>query len=408
MRRAVGSPRAISIAIAVVVVLGLLAAGVRKTTPAVSASELTIATVVEGPLVRQARGHGSFVSSDVQIVVARVPGTIVRVWEQVGATLTPETILVELTNPELEQAAVDAKLAYGGAMSGVAGRRARAVAESLDRQSAYSALKVDQDEAQMHADIAAQLAKDGVGSHLDRELLARRAANLSERMEIERRRLEAADRAARSELQAEEKRVAQLRAAWILKEQQMERLYVRAGRAGSLQELAVEPGQSIAGGAAIGKIVNAKELKVRVAVPEADARRVYVGAPAAVDVGNRLVPGRVTRIDPSVSNGDVSLDITLAGRPPADVRPDTPVDATIDVERVPGTLKILRPATASDNISAKLFKLDASGSFADRVEIAFGRASVSEIEVLSGARKGDRLVIAYPGRFESKQRMKIR
>lgn len=390
-----------------VLVLALLVLSFRRSPAVVERSEVTMGTVEEGPLVRQVRGHGSFISREVRVVGAPVGGRVARVLQQVGATVTPATPLVELTSPEVEQAEADAKLAYDAAVSGLAGHRADLRAKSLERQSAYRALKVDEEDAKLRADIATKLAKEGVGTDLDRQLLDRRAANLHERLQTERERLEAADSADQAQLRSEENRVAQLRSLWLLKRSQREALRVTAGQEGVLQELSVQPGQTVAGGAPIGRIIDPRQLMVRAAVAEADARQIVRGEPATIEVDGRFLPGRVTRVDPSVSNGNVSLDIELSVPVPASVRPDLTVEATIDFGRIADTLKVARPANVAENSTANIFVADGPSS-ARRTPVRFGRASVSEIEVLAGAPKGSRILLSVPDRLDGADRVEIK
>lgn len=393
--------------VGIIVVLALVLFGFRKPAASAERSELTIATVEEGPLVQQVRGHGSFISRQVRVVMAPVAGRVASVLQQVGATVTPATPLFELSSPEVEQAEADAKLSFESAVSTLSGHKADLVASSLERQSVYGALKVDQEDARIRADIAAKLAKEGVGSDMERLLLERRAVNLRERLEMEQKRLDAADRASEQQIHAEEAHVAQLRGFWLLRQTQREALRVRAGQDGVLQELSVEPGQSVIPGAAVGRIVNTRQLKVRVAVAETDAREVSLGNVASVEVDGRSLAGRVVRIDPSVSNGNVSLDVDLLEAVPDNVRPDLTVEATIDTGRVNGTLKVARPANVGDNATASVFVLDGPSS-ARRTTVKFGRASISEIEVLSGAGKGSRLVVSLPDRLDGANRIDIK
>jgi HlyD family secretion protein len=392
---------------AAIVLLAIVLLGFRKPSASAERSELTIATVEEGPLVRQVRGHGSFISRQVRVVVAPVAGRVSSVLQQVGATVTPATPLFELSSPEVEQAEAVAKLSYDGAVAALSGHKADVIARSLERQSAYRSMKVDQEDARMRADIAAKLAKEGVGSDMERQLLERRAANLRDRLEMEQRRLDAADRAAEQQIRAEEAQVAQLRSFWLLKQAQREALYVRAGQNGVLQELSVEPGQSVIAGAAVGKIVDTRQLKVRVAVAEADARQVSLGNAASVEVDARSLAGRVVRVDPSVSNGNVSLDVDLLEAVPENVRPDLTVEATINIGRVERTLKVARPPNVGDYTTANVFVLDGPSS-AHRAAVKFGRSSISEIEVLAGASRGSRLVVSAPDRLDAANRIDIK
>lgn len=397
--------RRVLVALVSAVVVALAFLGFQSRHPSIERSSVVLATVQRGPLVREVHGRGTFFSEHVQVVVATVPGRVGSILQTVGASVSADTPLATIVNQEAVQAEADARLRYEAAVARLASVRAAADAESLSRQSALQALLVDQQDAQLRAEIAAKLTRDGIGSALDQTLLERRAENLRGRYDLEQRRVRAADRAAQQELLAESAGVEQLRAMYALKKSQAEGLVVRAGAAGVLQQLVVQPGQALTAGAPIGRVVDPRHLKVRVAVAAADARLLRLGLPASVDTGSGKVAGRVTRIDPAVADGNVSLDIELLGPPPAGVRPDLSVQATIQVERLASVLKVAKPAMATGD-TARLFVVEDDHGV--RVPVTFGRSSLTEIEIVAGLNEGDRVIVAEPDRLEAHDRVVLK
>ncbi|MCX7605005.1 MAG: HlyD family efflux transporter periplasmic adaptor subunit [Bryobacteraceae bacterium] len=400
-------------AVAVVIASAALAAAwrlnrARPAAPAVDRAGLWIDTVRQAPLVRQVRGLGSLVPEEVLWIPAPHEGRVEKILLRPGAQVAPDTILVVLSNPELELAADDLRWQLRAAEANLKDLQVKLESSQLDLRSAVARVESEYVQAQLKADNDAALGREGLAPELNVKLSRAVADEARKRLEIERKRLEISAASAEAQIAAQRVLIEKLRAAYELKRKQVESLKVRAGASGVLQQLPVEVGQQVTPGTVLAKVAQPERLKAQVRIPEVQAKDLAVGQPAVVDTRNGTAAGRVARIDPAVTAGNVLVDIRFDGPLPPGARPDLNVEAVIEIERLASALQIQRPAFAQPNSRLALYRLSPDGAEAVRVQVRTGRASVQSIEILEGLRAGDKVILSDLSAYENADRLLIR
>lgn len=382
----------------------------RNSAPAVDAATLWIGIVQRGALLRQVQGPGTLLPEEIRWLTARSAGRVERILVRPGAAVLPDTLILELSNSELELQALDAEQQLASAGADLVSRGAGINGQHLAQASVVASLNSDLVDAQRRAAADEELARKGYLSALEMAQSRDRAAQLASRLGFERQRLTALDRGNGAGLAAQRAQVDRLRAIAAVRRRDVDGLRVRAGIAGVLQELPLETGQSVAVGALLAKVVQPDHLKARIRVPETLAKDVRLGQPAVVDIHNGTVKGQVVRIDPAVQGGTVAVDIGFApDHPlPSGARPDLSVEGVIEIERLSDVLSIGRPASGQPNARIGLFKLVDGGSMAMRVPVTLGRGSIKEIEVVAGLNAGDRVILSDMSRWDGVDEIRLR
>ena len=362
--------------------------------------------VTRGAMVREVRGSGTLVPEDIRWITATTSGRVERLLLRPGAQVTPDTVILELSNPDLQQRVRAAELSLKSAEAQLLTTKSNLSTTRLQLENnvANAESEVSQQELQYQADL--ELSKlELVGSLQLRQSEARlqRARNS---LALEQKRLEAAKDGEPAQLAPQEAQVAQLRAAWDLEKQNLADLRVKAGMTGQLQVLPVEVGQQVGAGTQVARVANPSELKAEIRISETQTRDVRVGQKAMIDTRNGTVPGFVSRIDPSAQGGTVGVDITLEGDLPQGARPDLSVDGVIELERLENVLKMQRPSFGQEGATITLYKVGVGGE-ANRVQVQLGRASVSEMEVKGGLGEGDEVILSDMSAFEAFDRVRI-
>jgi len=376
--------------------------------PAVDRDRLWFGTVERGDLLREARGVGSLVPEEIRWVAARSSGHVERIALLPGSWVEPDTVVLELVNPELEQKTLEAKLAHRAAESGLKGFEIELQTEILDRKANLVQLESQQAEAEIAAEIDRELSSDGLVSYLQQRQSELRHEQLTTRVEIERQRLEFAVQNVDSQIDARRAQVEQARTRWELLRAQRDNLKVAARTTGALQRLSVEEGMQVQLGESLFQVANPENLKAVIRIPEGSARDLRIGLPARVDTRNRVVRGSVSRVDPNVENGSVAVDIRFEEALPKGARPDLTVEGVIELERLEDVVQLRRPAASRPNSEGRLFKLVAGAEEAARVPVAYGKASVSEIQILQGLKVGDVVVLSDMEEWSEYERVRIR
>ncbi len=315
--------------------------------------------------------------------------------------------LIELSNPEIEQAAIDAELQLKAAESEAASLRVRLERERLDLQAAAATVQAGYTQAKLRADAEERLFKDGLIADITRKSSQATAEEFAARRDIERQRLAGADESQHAQIAAQQARLTQLRALYELRRRQVDALRITAGAAGVLQQLSVEIGQQVTPGTPIAKVVDPTSLKAQVRVAETQAKDIAVGQRAVIDTRNGTVDGAVARIDPAVQNGTVAVDIQITGPMPKGARPDLSVDGVIELERLENILYVNRPIQAQPNATIGLFKLVENDTHAVRTAVKLGRTSVNTIEVLDGLQEGDKVVLSDMSAWDAVDRIRL-
>ena len=390
-----------------VILVTLALARLEPAAPTVERASLWIDAVTRGPFVREVRGNGSLVPEQVRWIPAFTESRVERIVVLPGAVVTPETVLLEMTNPELETRTREAELALTAAEADLAALRVTLDHALLDQQAQAAAVRADYLQSQLEAASSDELARQGLVSEIQAKIARLRLEEAATRSELEERRMRSAEAANEARLTAQQARLEQLRELAKLRRRERDGLAVRAGIAGVLQAIVVEPGQQVSPGTNLARVADPSRLKAELRVPETQARDVAIGLPANVDTRNGVVSGRVVRIDPAVTNGTVLVDVELDGELPRGARPDLSVDGTIVVERLDDALTVGRPAFGQPDSRVTLFKLSSDGDSATRVAVRLGRGSVHRIEVVDGLAEGERVILSDMSTWDAVDRVRL-
>jgi len=381
-----------------VVVAGISLAlrNLKPAAPPVERATVWIDTVKRGPMIRQVRGLGTLVvmAEYIRWIPAVTQGRVERKLVQPGAHVSPETVLLELSNPQLEQETLNAEWDWKAAEASLVDLKVRLESQHLNQEAEAARVQAEYKQAQLRAESNEELAKLGLVPELNVRLERVTAEQLANRIGIEAKRLEKDSESIQAQLAVQKARVEQLRAVYELKKSQIDQLKVRAGMYGVLQIVPVEVGQQVAPGTNLARVADPTRLKAELKIPETQAKDVQIGQSAAIDTRNGIIPGRVIRIDPAVQNGTVTVDASLEGELPKGVRPDLSVDGTIELERLDDVVYVGRPVQGQPGSTIGLFKLTPDGREAQRVQVKLGRSSVNTIEVLEGLKPGDQVILS--------------
>lgn len=402
-RRLVLSGAAVGVVALVTVALSQL----EPAAPSVDQRSLFIDTVRRGEMVRQVRGPGTLVPVEIRWIAAPVVGRVDRIPALPGERVTAETVLLELSNPEVEQSALEAEAGLAEAEADYARLAAQLDSEQLTLEAQAAALESEAEQARLQVEADRRLADEGLVPDLTRQLSETRATELAGRAELERQRVAKGGESAEAQLAAERARLEQARAMAALRREQLAGLEVRAGIDGVLQEVAVEVGQRVTAGATLARVAQPERLKAELRIPETQAKDVALGQAVEVDTRNGVVAGRVVRIDPAVQEGTVTVDVKLTGKLPAGARPDLSVDGTIRIERLTDVLYVGRPAYGQAESTITLFRLEPGGEHAVRVPVRLGKASVNTIEIAKGLAEGNRVILSDTSAWDGHDRLRI-
>ena len=395
---------------AIVLVVLALSLGLSRLRPAAPSVDSTVWVdeVKRGPMVRQVRGLGTLVPVEIRWITAATDGRVERLAVLPGTPVKADTVLLELFNPEVELASLDAVSQLRAAEASLAELKVRLQSQRLNQEADLARIESEYRQARLKADTDDALAKQGLVADLNRKLSAVAAEEMSKRQAAELKRLSIADEAIRAQLAVQEAQVEQRQALARLRRSQLEALKVRAGLDGMLQQVPVEVGQRVSPGTNLARISQPEKLKAVVRIPETLARDVQIGQAASIDTRNGVVPGRVSRIDPAVQNGTVTVDVALEGPLPRGARPDLTVDGTIELERLANVLYVGRPAQGQPETTIGLFRLVPGTNEAQRVKVQLGRASVSTIEVRAGLAEGERVILSDMSAWDAHDRVRIK
>jgi HlyD family secretion protein len=388
----------------------LVTLGLARLKPAarsVERSSVWIDAVKRGPMLRQVRGLGTLVPEEIRWIPAQTQGRVERLVTLPGSEVKADTIVLELSNPEVELLALEADSRLAAAIASYTELKVRLNSTRLDQEAAAAKVQSDYVQAKMRADTDAELAKEGLVPDLTRKMSEVTATELGNRDRIEKERLAGAGESVVAQLAVQAAAVEQARAQARVRREQVNALKVRAGIPGVLQQIPVEVGQQVAPGTNLARVAQPWKLKAVVRVPETQAKDVIIGQVAEVDTRNGIVAGKVARVDPAVQNGTVTVDIALTGELPKGARPDLTVDGTIELERLADVVFVGRPAQGQPESQISLFRLEADGVHASRVKVTLGRASVSTVEVRDGLQPGEQVILSDTSAWDASDRVRL-
>ena len=393
----------------VVAVVAFYVTRLKPAAPQVDRATVWTDTVKRGPLLRQVRGPGTLVPREdkIRLIPAETEATVVRIRVLPGAKVEPDTLLMDLVDPQLEQELLDAQLELKGAQADYTNINAKLQSDLMTQKADAATVGADYRQAQLQASTDKSLFDLGVISGLTYSASKGKADELTTREDLEKQRLTLNEKAIATQLAVQQTKVQQAEALLALKQKQLDALSVRAGISGVLVELDHQVGEHVDPGTTLAKVVQPDQLKASLKIAETQARDIQIGQPAEVDTHNGVIAGKVMRIDPAVVAGTVTVDVELAGALPLGARPDLSVDGTIDLDRMTDVLFVGRPAFGNENSTISLFKLGADGKTAVRVPVKVGRASVNSIQVLEGLQDGDVVILSDMSRWDNTDKIRL-
>lgn len=390
-------------------VVGFFVMRLKPASPEVDRATVWTDTVKRGPLLRQVRGPGTLVPREdkIRLIPSETEATVVRIRVLPGAKVVPDTILMDLVDPTLQQELLDAQLQLKGAEADYINTRAKVQSDLMDQKAAAATVGADHSQAKLQAATDKSLYDLGVISGLTYSASKGKSDELTVRDDLEKQRLVLNEKAIETQLAVQQTKVDQAKALLGLKQKQLEALSVRAGISGVLAELPHTVGEHVAPGTTLAKVVQLDQLKASLKIAETQARDIQIGQPSEIDTHNGLISGKVMRIDPAVLNGTVTVDVELAGALPQGARPDLSVDGTIDLDRLADVLYVGRPAFGNENSTINLFKLSSDGKTAVRAPVKVGRASVNSIQVMEGLQDGDVVILSDMSRWDNTDKIRL-
>ena len=396
-------------AIALVAILATTL-GLRSLKPAaprVDRAAVWIDSVQRGPLVIEVRGPGTLVPERIRYISAITAGRVEKRLAEPGQKVEAETVLLELSNPDVQLEALESERQLTVAQADRVNLKATLRSQLLNQEAVVAAAKAAYMDAKRTADASEGLAKQELISSMEASRASDRVEELDTRYKVEEERLDVMTSAADSQMALQVAQVGRLYAVTDFQRGRVRSMVVKAGANGILQELPLEVGQWAQSGATLARLVEPGKLKAVLRIPETQAKDVVLGQPASIDTRNGIVRGKVMRIDPAVQNGTVTVDVSLEGELPKGARPDLSVDGTVQVERLDNVLHVGRPAYGQSNSTIGLFKLVGDGTEAVRVNVRMGRTSVNTVEVLGGLQPGEKVIISDMSRWDAYERVRV-
>src|SRR6184192_2422313 len=385
----------------------ILLSRLKPAAPSVDRSSVWIDTVKRGPMVRQVRGLGTLVPEDIRWIPANTEGRVEKIMVWPGTHVQADSIILELSSPELEQAAHDAELQATAAEAELTTLRATLQRGLLDQEATTAKAKSDYEQAKMERETNDQLAKNGLIAELQYKTSKVKEAELANRNEIEQKRLSFAHDSIDPQLASKQAAVDQAKQLAKLKADQVEALHVRAGMSGVLQQLPVQIGQRMKIGDNLARVADPTKLKAQVKIAETQAKDIQIGQKAAIDTRNGVANGHVTRVDPAVEQGTVNVEVALDEALPKGARPDLSVDGTIELEHLDDVIYVGRPAFGQENNTVGMFKLVNGTSQATRTPVKLGKSSVNTIQILDGLQPGDQVILSDTSAWDAHDRIRL-
>ncbi len=398
-----------------VTVAVLLCAGVtlalsrlKPAAPSVDASTIWPDTVKRGPMLREVRGLGTLVPEEIHWIPAQTAARVDKIVIRPGHLVKPDTVILEMSNPETQRDLLDAEYQLKAAEADYANLKVQVDSELMNQKANEAAVRSDFEQAHLQHDVDEKLYKEGIYADVTRQLSKVKEDQLAIRLKLESERTAVAVDSAKARLLAQQSRVDQQKALYQLRLTQAQSLHVRAGITGVLQLVPVEEGQNVAVGTNVARVADPKKLKAEIKIAETQAKDITIGQKSSIDTRNGVVTGHVSRIDPSVQNGTVAVDVAIDDPLPQGARADLSVDGTIELENLRDVLFVGRPVHGQADSTISLFKITPDGSEASRVNVKLGRSSVTTIEVLSGLQVGDKVILSDMSQWDNVDRIRLK
>lgn len=404
----------ILLTVVAVVAIGGITLGVsrlRPAAPSVDMGTIWPDTVKRGSMLRQVHGLGTLVPipEDIRLIPAETDVRVEKILELPGADVRPDTVIMELSNPTVEQEAMSADLDLKSAEADYHNTKAKVDSDLLNLKAEAATVENDYENAKRDLDQKTQLNQIGTVSMADVKTAQAKAKEMATRWQIEQDRIAENSKAVETQLEVASRTIESKRAMAQLKHKQLDALKVRAGIPGQLAaaDTPVQVGQRVPQGTILAKVIQPEHLKAELKIPETQAKDIVKGQAAEIDTHNGVVPGVVSRIDPSVLNGTVTVDVTLTAPPPNGSRPELSVDGTITEEKLENVLYVGRPAFGQEKSTVKMFKIDPDGKTATRATVELGRGSVTTMEIVGGLKEGDQVILSDMSRWDNVDRIRL-
>jgi multidrug efflux pump subunit AcrA (membrane-fusion protein) len=376
--------------------------------PSVDSGTIWTGTVKRGPMLREVRGLGTLVPETIRLIPAATDGQVQRRYLLPGTPVKANTVIFDLVNPQLQQEELDAEYQLKGAQAAYEQTKAFLENQLMDKRTLAASVSSQYRTAEMVKQTKEQLGANGLAPELDVKTAQVQAEELAKENDLAQKEVETFQSSIAAQLAVQEATVNEKRAMYQLKKTQMDELHIEPGIDGMLQELDVEVGQKVTMGTVLARVAQPSHLKAQLKIAETQAKDVVIGQQASVDTHNGIIPGHVTRIDPAVVNGTVTVDVGLDGPLPTGARPDLSVEGTVEIERLADVLYVERPVHGEANSTVGLFKLTDDGKEATRVQVALGRSSVNTVEILKGLQVGDKVILSDMSAWDNYDRVELK
>ncbi len=380
----------------------------RPAAPSVDKATIWPDEVKRGPMLREVHGLGTLVPEDIRWIPAQTDSRVERWILRPGAIVKPDSIIMELSDPTLQREALDAEFQLKGAEADFANLKVQVDSDLMNQKANEAAVRSDYEQARLQHDVDEKLYKEGIGSDHIRNLSRVKEEQLAIRLKLESERTGVAADSAKARLAAQQAKIDEQKALYQLKKSQVGALHVRAGINGVLQLVPVDVGQHVTPGTNLARVADPKKLKAEIKIAETQAKDVTIGQKATVDTRNGVVKGHVSRIDPSVVNGTVTVDVAISDPLPNGARPDLSVDGTVELENLTDVLYVGRPVHGQADSTIGIFKIIDDGAEAVRVNVKLGRSSVNTIEVVQGLKVGDKVILSDMSAWDNFDRIRLK
>jgi HlyD family secretion protein len=394
------------VALAALITLGL--SQLKPAPPSVDGAAMYTDTVRRGELVRQVRGPGTLTPEHIRIIPAITAGRVDEILARPGTVVEPGTLLLRLSNPDVELALLESERQYAQARTETVNLRASLQTQILQLEGAVAQVQSSYNEAIRQANTNAELAARGLIAPNEVSRAKDQVEELRTRLDIEKKRLDLAKGTVDAQLESQQLQVDRLASLVAMRRQQLQSMDVRAGTAGVLQQLNLEVGQWVNPGIELARVIEPGRLKAVLRIPDTQMRDVVIGQTALIDTRNDTIRGRVVRIDPAAQGGTTGVDVAFDGDLPASARPDMSIDGTIEIDRLNDVLYVSRPNYGSAGQTISLFVVSADGKTADRTQVRLGQTSVNFVEIVQGLNQGNRVILSDMQQWDSHNRVRIR
>jgi len=376
--------------------------------PTVDSGTVWTGTVKRGPMLRDVRGLGTLVPETIRLIPAVTDGQVQTRYLLPGTPVKANTVIFDLVNPQLQQETLDAEYQLKGAQASYEQTKAQLQNQLMDKRTLAASVSSQYRTAEMVKQTKEQLGANGLAPELDVKTAEVQAEELAKENDLAQKEVETFNDSIASQLAVQEATVNQKHAMYELKKSQMDQLHIRPGIDGMLQELDVEVGQKVTMGTVLARVAQPAHLKAQLKIAETQAKDILIGQKASVDTHNGIIPGHVTRIDPAVVNGTVTVDVGLDGPLPTGARPDLSVEGTVELERLADVLYVERPVHGEANSTVGIFKVVDDGKEATRVQVQLGRTSVNTVEIVKGLEIGDKVILSDMSAWDNYDRVQLK